>query len=71
MECQGQSSVNVGVCHGEVVSSCWDGQWAVAGWASHLWELNGVALELRCATACTTATWAMPEETGNGRWTFL
>eukprot|EP00434_Breviolum_minutum_P003101 symbB.v1.2.002728.t1/scaffold146.1/size298692/9 len=45
-----------------VVSSCWDGQWAVAGWASHLWELNGVALELRCATACTTATWAMPEE---------
>lgn len=41
-----------------VLSSSWDGHWAMAGWASHLLELNGSALELRCECG---ASWASEE----------
>ena len=36
----------------------------MAGWASHLLELNGSALELRCE--CGSASWASEEQLGLG-----
>ena len=44
----------------QVLSSSWNGHWAMAGWASRLLELNGSALELRCERDCG-ASWASEE----------